>query len=123
MKACVKVWIRNRKYTLTTKQKQESGAGEQTRHLKSWKAIINIKAENIYDHNTEKQKKSNICLFVQPQDYTDYARYMLFTSRYSATATQRTVVLEVVKLRAAKCMATEKKNYLTLILQRSYQVK
>jgi len=48
---------------------------------------------------------------------------MLFTSRYSATATQRTVVLEVVKLRAAKCMATEKKNYLTLILQRSYQVE
>ena len=48
---------------------------------------------------------------------------MLFTSRYSATATQRTVVLEVVKPRAAKCMATEKKNYLTLILQRSYQVK
>jgi hypothetical protein len=35
MKACVKVWIRNRKYTLTTKQKQESGAEEQRRHLKS----------------------------------------------------------------------------------------
>lgn len=68
----------------------------------------------------KKQKKAIYpCLFVEPQDYTDYARYMLCTSRYSATATQRTMVLEVVKLRAAKCMAKEKKNYLTLILQLS----